>query len=69
MADEPLLTITLSKRGDEFRADLQAPSETNGVADLRVHGVHSNAIEAIEICLTELQAMAADNDEIALRFT
>jgi len=69
MADESLLTITLSRSDGEFRADLHAPSAINQVADLRVHGISPNAIDAIRICLTELQARAADGDEIALRFT
>ena len=68
MADEALLTITLSKSGNDFRADLQAPSGVNGVADLRLRGVSPHAVEAIEVCLTELQAKAADGDKIALRF-
>jgi hypothetical protein len=69
MPDEPLLTITLSKSGDDFRADLQAPSGVNGVADLRLRGIKPNAVEAIEYCLDELQSKAADGNEIALRFT
>jgi hypothetical protein len=65
---EPLLTITLSKGADGFRAELQAPSGMNGVADLRLKGISENAVEAIQVCLTELQAKASDGDEIALRF-
>ena len=68
MAEEPLLTIALSKSGNDFRADLQAPSGVNGVADLRLRGIGKNAVEAIETCITELEAKAADGDEIALRF-
>jgi hypothetical protein len=68
MADEPLLTITLHKSGDSFQADLEAPSGLNGVADLRLRGIRPSAVEAIEVCLAELQAKAADGDEIALRF-
>jgi hypothetical protein len=69
MSDEPMLTIKLSKSGNTFRADLEAPSEVNGVTSLRVHGTNENAIEAIQTCLTELESKAADGDEIALRFT
>jgi len=67
--DEPLLTIHLHKDGDLFRADLEAPSGTNSAADLSLHGINANAVEAIEACLAELQSKAADGDEIALRFT
>ena len=67
MPDQPLLTITVSKQGDEFRAELQAPSPTNGAADFRVLGIGPNAVEAIEVCLAELQSKAADGDEAALR--
>ena len=68
MADS-VLTITVSKTGTTFRADLQAPSGVNGVADLRLHGINESALEAIQTCLTELESRAADGDEIALRFT
>ena len=68
MPDNPTFTLTVSKRGDEFHADLQAGSGVNGVADLRLRGIGHSAMEAVEICLTELPAMAADGDEIALRF-
>jgi hypothetical protein len=69
MAEDALLTITLSKSGDSFRADLQAPSGINGVGDLRLRSVRPDAVEAIEACLEELQSKAADGNEIALRFT
>lgn len=68
MPEEPLLTITLSKNANDFHAHLHAPSGINGVADLRLKGISDNAIEAIEACLGQLQARAADGDEIALRF-
>jgi hypothetical protein len=68
MPDNSTFTITVSKRGDEFHADLHAESGVNGVADLRLRGIGHSAMEAVEICLTELQAKAADEDEIALRF-
>ena len=69
MAEDALLTITLSKSGDSFRADLQAPSGVKGVADLYLRCTGPNAIEVMEMCLTELQAKAVDGAEIALRFT
>ena len=69
MPEESMLTIKLSKDKAGFRADLHAPSGKNGVADLRLHGISDDAIEAIETCLAELQSNAADGDEIALRFT
>ena len=68
MADEPLMTIRVFKAGDSFRAELQAPSEVNGVADLRLRGIGKSAAAAIETCITELEASAADGNEIALRF-
>jgi hypothetical protein len=68
MPDVSLLTIALSKDGDGYRAELHAPSQINGVADLRVRGISPHAVEAIQICLAELQAKAADGDEVALRF-
>ena len=68
MAD-PAFTIQVFADGDEFRAELQAPSETIGVADLRLRGISKHAVEAVAICLTELEAKAADGDEIALRCT
>jgi hypothetical protein len=66
---DPLLTITLSKRGDSFAAELRAPSGKAGVADLSVRGISENAVEAIETCVAELESKAADGDEVALRFT
>jgi hypothetical protein len=66
---EPLLTITVSKDGEGFRADLQAPSGINNVAALRLDGISASAVGAIETCLAELQSKAADGDEVALRFT
>jgi len=70
MADgDPLLTITLSKRGENFAAELRAPSGKADVAELRVRGTSENAVEAIETCIAELESKAADGDEIALRFT
>lgn len=68
MADDVLLTITLKTVGSEYRADLHAPSGGNGKPDLRLDGISANAIDAVEICLAELQARAADGDEVALRF-
>jgi hypothetical protein len=68
MPNNPTFTMTVSKRGDEFHADLYAESGVTGVADLRLRGIGHSAMEAVEICLTELQAKAADGDEIALRF-
>jgi gamma-glutamylcyclotransferase (GGCT)/AIG2-like uncharacterized protein YtfP len=64
-----MLTIAVTKVGDDFRADLHAPSEINGVADLRIHHVASHAVEAIKACLDDLQERAAENNTIALRFT
>jgi hypothetical protein len=69
MAEESLLTITLATTGDGFRADLHAPSGLNGIADLRLRGSGHTAMEAIETCMVELESLAADGDEIALRFT
>jgi ribosome-associated translation inhibitor RaiA len=69
MAEQPLLTITLSKNGNTFRADLHAPSGMKGVADLRLEGISENAVQAIETCLTELESRAADGDQTALRFS
>jgi hypothetical protein len=66
---ESLLTIKLSKSGNDFRADLEAPSEVKGVPDLRLHGINESAIEAIQTCLAELESSAAEGNEIALRFT
>jgi len=68
MSDAPLLTITLSKRQEDFVADLHAPSGISGVADLKLRGTRPSAVEAIQVCLAELQAKAADGDEVALRF-
>ena len=68
MSEKATLIIMLNKIGDQFRADLHAPSELDGVADLRLHHVGSHAVEVIEACLEELQAKAADGDAIALRF-
>jgi len=68
LADDPLLTITLSKTDGGFRADLHAPAEKNGVADLRLWQVSPHAVEAIEACLAELEARAAEGHDIALRF-
>lgn len=65
---EPLFTIQVFADGNGFRAELQAPSDTNGVADLRLRGVSPHAVEAVQICLTELEAKAADGHDIALRF-
>ena len=68
MANDTVLTITLTKRGDEFYADLVAPSNQSGIADLKLRGIGPSAVEAVEVCLSELEAKGADGDEIALRF-
>jgi hypothetical protein len=68
MSDDPSFTITVSKRPDGYHAELRAVSDRQGVEDLRLRGIGRNALEAVEICLTELNATAADGDEIALRF-
>jgi len=69
MAAKPLLTITLSNDGNIFRADLHAPSNVKGVADLHLDGISEHAVQAIDTCLTELESRAADGDQIALRFS
>lgn len=71
MADEALLTISLFKDGDGFKARLQAPSNVNGVADLRVDVVGKVGIEALVKCIDGLEALAqgtGQRAEIANRF-
>lgn len=68
MPDEPSFTITVTRRGDEFRAELYAESGIEGVADLRLRGIGRTAREAVLVSLTELESKAADNDSTALRF-
>ena len=68
MANGASFTITVLRRPDDFAADLHAPSEIHGVADLRLRGIGNTVREAVEICLTELESKAADGDENALRF-
>jgi len=65
---EPILTIQVYADADGFRAELQAPSRTNAVSDLQVRGISQRAVDAVETCLTELEAKAAEGDEVALRF-
>jgi hypothetical protein len=68
MPDEPSFTITVSKRADGYQADLRAASVTQGADDLRLRGIGRSPLQAVEVCLTELSAKAADGDEVALRF-
>lgn len=71
MADDPLMTITLLKDGDGFKAALHAPSNVAGMADLRVTAVGQVAFEALHKCLEGLEAFAqgpGDRGAIAKRF-
>ena len=67
----PLLTIELTKEGDQYHAELHAASEINGVADQRITAPGAVGIEALHGCLTGLEALAKGNTqrgEIARRF-
>lgn len=68
MTDELSFTITVSKHADGYHADLRAASVTQSGDDLRLRGIGRSALQAVEVCLTELTAKAADGDEDALRF-
>ncbi len=68
MPDESSFTITVTRSGDDFRADLRAESRADGGADLQLRGIGRSAMEAVQVCLTELESKAADGDETALRF-
>ena len=71
MADEALLTISVFKDGDRFKAQLHAPSDINGVADLRVDVVGNVVVEALIKCVEGLEAFAqgtGERAEIARRF-
>ncbi len=68
MADLPSFTITVTRRGGEFAADLHAAAAAGGGADLELHGVGRSSMEAVQVCVTELESRAADGDETALRF-
>jgi len=68
MADEPSFTITVTRRGNEFHADLRAQSRATDPAELQLRGIGRSALEAVKVCLTELESKAADGDETALPF-
>jgi hypothetical protein len=66
-----MLTINVTKTTEGFRADLQAPSDINGVADLRLRGIGARAVDAIEQCLeqlTDLSGQKGQRADIAKRF-
>jgi len=71
MEGEHLLTISVTKTTAGFNADLQAPSDINGVADLRLQGRGGTAVEAVEQCLDKLTALKEEDGprgDIAKRF-